>query len=126
VAGHAGLFGLARGVARFGESVLDGLRGRSSFLAPERLREVLPAEQAQGWGFVRRSAQTDGSWWGKRVSEGSFGQVGFTGASLLIDPRVDAVLVLLSNRVCPSRANTKIDGFRPAFHDGVLAALGAR
>ena len=37
----------------------------------------------------------------------------------------DLVVVLLTNRVCPSRANEKIKGFRPAFHDGVIAVLDA-
>jgi serine-type D-Ala-D-Ala carboxypeptidase len=35
----------------------------------------------------------------------------------------DAVVVLLTNRVHPGRANEKIKGFRPAFHDGLLAAF---
>jgi len=36
----------------------------------------------------------------------------------------DLVIVLLTNRVHPSRANERIKGFRPGFHDGVIAALG--
>ena len=59
---------------------------------------------------------------GKRTSAGTFGHLGFTGTSLLCDPDRELVVVLLSNRVHPSRANEKIRAFRPAFHDGVVAA----
>ncbi|MCZ7686534.1 MAG: beta-lactamase family protein [Sandaracinaceae bacterium] len=58
------------------------------------------------------------------MSARAFGQLGVTGTSVFCDPERDVVLALLTNRICPSRANEKIDGFRPAFHDGVLAALG--
>jgi hypothetical protein len=34
-------------------------------------------------------------------------------------------VVLLSNRVHPSRANDAIKQVRPAFHDAVVAALDA-
>ena len=36
------------------------------------------------------------------------------------DPGRDLVVVLLSNRVHPTRTNTKIRTFRPAFYDGVV------
>jgi CubicO group peptidase (beta-lactamase class C family) len=62
---------------------------------------------------------------GKRLSQESFGHLGFTGTSIWCDPKRDVVVVLLTNRVCPSRANEKIKGFRPAFHDGVIAVLDA-
>ena len=60
---------------------------------------------------------------GRRIGPRGFGVVGLTGTSLFCDPDRDVVVALLSNRICPSRANEKIDFFRPAFHDGVLAAI---
>ena len=72
-----------------------------------------------GWEMKATS-----SVWGRRAVPESFGQIGFTGTSLLCEPKKDVVVALLTNRICPGRANGKIDGFRPAFHDGVLAVVG--
>ena len=60
---------------------------------------------------------------GRRMSASTFGHLGSTGTPIWCDPVADVVIVLLSNRVCPSRANEKIKGFRPAFHDAIMAAI---
>jgi serine-type D-Ala-D-Ala carboxypeptidase len=124
VSGHAGLFGTAQGVATFGREMLDVLHGRSDFLPGDLLQRALadPGDGAShrlGWD----TKSTDGSSAGRRMSLKSFGHLGFTGTSIWCDPVRDFVVVLLTNRVCPSRANNKIKGFRPAFHDGVIAAF---
>jgi CubicO group peptidase (beta-lactamase class C family) len=54
---------------------------------------------------------------GSRFSERSFGHLGYTGTSLWIDPLCGLEVVLLSNRVHPSRRNEKIKVFRPSIHD---------
>lgn len=122
VAGHAGLFGTAQAVAVFGRAVLDALGGRGELLPSDVLAQAL-ADPGDGlpWrlGWETKSAAA-----GRRASARTFGQLGITGTSLYCDPQRDVVVVLLTNRICPSRANEKIAGFRPAFHDGVLAALG--
>ncbi len=123
VSGHAGLFGIARAVTRFGVELLDVAADRSEFL-PASALEMALAERPGGdryrMGFDTKVG-TDSAM-GKRTSEGTFGHLGFTGTSLLCDPKRELVVVLLSNRVHPSRANEKIRAFRPAFHDGVVAA----
>ena len=60
---------------------------------------------------------------GTRMSPEAIGHTGFTGTSLWIDPRAGAYVVLLSNRVHPTRANDAILAVRPAFHDAVMLAL---
>lgn len=123
VAGHAGLFGTAQAVALFGRAVLDALAGRRrSFLPAKAIRRAFLADDPIGLGWERKHGEAPAC--GRRMALESFGQLGFTGTSMWCDPTRDVVVVLLTNRVCPSRANEKIDGFRPAFHDGVLAALG--
>ena len=123
VSGHAGLFGTAEAVARFGAEMLNVHQGKSSFLPKSALATSL-ADPGDGvsWrmGWDTRSAT--GSSGGQRLSAHAFGHLGFTGTSLWCDPERDVAIVLLSNRVHPSRANERIRGFRPAFHDGVLAA----
>lgn len=122
VSGHAGLFGDAPGVAVFGRAVLDSLLGRSEFLPKDAVTAAL-AERPGGThrlGWDIKSGEPSAA--GRRMSAGTFGHLGFTGTSIWCDPVRDLVVVLLTNRVHPSRANEKIKGFRPAFHDGVVAA----
>lgn len=119
VAGHAGLFGTATAVARFGRAMIDGeLVARAALV--EALRNPGDGGHVRfGWDLKHGSPPPCG----RRMSASTFGRLGFTGTSLFIDPEHDVVIALLTNRVCPSRANEKIDGFRPAFHDGLMAAI---
>jgi CubicO group peptidase (beta-lactamase class C family) len=123
VGGHAGLFGTARGVATLGRAMLDARSGRPS-VVPKALVEAALAPQPGGTYRLGWDTKTAGeSLAGKRLSTESFGHWGFTGTSIWCDPQRDLVVVLLTNRVHPSRANQKIRGFRPAFHDAIVAAI---
>lgn len=128
VSGHAGVFGLARGVALYGRGLLDALAGRSSFLRRETLTGAIADSPggAYGLGFMRRppSEGSPGGAAGKRLGPRTFGHLGFTGTSFFCDPDRDLSIALLTNRIHPSRANERIRGFRPAFHDGIAAAFG--
>lgn len=123
VSGHAGLFGTAESVARFGAEMLEVHHGKSNFL-PKKALEASLVDPGDGatWRMGWDTRSKTGSSGGQRLSMNAFGHLGFTGTSLWCDPERDVAIVLLSNRVHPSRANEKIRGFRPAFHDGVLAA----
>jgi CubicO group peptidase (beta-lactamase class C family) len=59
---------------------------------------------------------------GTLMSPRAFGHTGFTGTSLWIDPDQEIYVVLLTNRVHPTRANTTIQQVRRAFHDAVMRA----
>ena len=61
---------------------------------------------------------------GQYFSPKSFGHIGFTGTSLWIDPERDLFVILLTNRVNPTRENEKIRQVRPALHDAVFQSLG--
>lgn len=105
VAGHAGLFATARGVVALGCSLLDA-RSKSG-AAPG-----LPA------GF---SHALSGGQRGRRLGD-AFGELSLVGSSICCDETRGMVVVLMNNRIHPSRANEKILGFRPAFHDAIAAA----
>ncbi len=125
VSGHAGMFGTARGVATFARAYLDASLGRSPFL-PKILVERALAPRPGGSHRLGWDVKTGPeSAAGRRASSRTFGHLGFTGTSVWCDPERDLVIVLLTNRVCPSRANEKIKGFRPAFYDGVFALFDA-
>jgi CubicO group peptidase (beta-lactamase class C family) len=127
VAGHAGLFGTATEVARFGQRVLEELDGAGR-LAPAELWERALAPfpgSSRGLGFDTPSggSSSAGQLLG-RASPGGFGHLGYTGTSLWVDRPRKVSIALLTNRTALGRDNTRIQEFRPAFHDAVLQALG--
>jgi CubicO group peptidase (beta-lactamase class C family) len=125
VAGHAGLFGTAEGVARFGAGVLDALAGRLPGWLTQAEADVLTRPRAQGTlraGFDGRAAE--GSAAGAAFGPRAFGHLGFTGTSLWCDPDADVVAVILTNRVNPTRDNIAIRRARPLLNDA-LFALGS-
>ena len=106
-AGHAGLFGTADDLARFGAMLLAGGRSASgaAVLSPLTIsRMTRPSTPAGlrdvrglGWDIDSRYSSNRGDLFSPR----SFGHTGFTGASIWIDPETDTVVVFLSNRVHP-------------------------
>ena len=125
LSGHAGLFGTALGVAQFGAALLDAWHGRAEFwldrasLAPLLLRRPGGTLRA---GFDGKSAAQSSA--GTLAGPNTFGHLGFTGTSLWCDPDADRVLVLLTNRVCPTRNNPRIRLARPAVNDALFAFCG--
>jgi CubicO group peptidase (beta-lactamase class C family) len=57
------------------------------------------------------------------MSRRAFGHTGFTGTSLWIDPARGVFVILLSNRIHPTRDNDAIRWVRPAMADAVLSDL---
>ena len=126
LAGHAGLFGTSEGVLAFGTAMLDALVGRSAWLAPARAHELVAPRPGGSlrMGFDGR-AET-GSSVGPRFGARAFGHLGFTGTSLWCDPEADIVVVLLTNRVSPSRDNILIRSVRPSVHDALFGLAADR
>jgi len=124
--GHAGLFSTAEEVGRFGQVMLDGgAAPHGAVLAQTTVAEAtrdhtggLEDARGLGWRCRRGSA-----FMGVRVSPAAFGHTGFTGTSLLVDPRGALVVVLLTNRVHPRATTTAIESFRAQFHDAVIEAM---
>jgi CubicO group peptidase (beta-lactamase class C family) len=122
VAGHAGLFGTVAGVLHLCGAILDGWQGKdigcawAAFL-PQGLRRQY-ADQTWCLGFDTPSAGASSS--GRYFSATSVGHLGFTGTSFWLDPVKELIVVLLTNRVHPSRDNVQIRQFRPQFHEAVV------
>jgi uncharacterized protein YbbC (DUF1343 family) len=129
VAPHAGLFGTAPELARFAQMLLwkgvyDGKRIVSREAVETFTRRAgIPAGSSRALGWDTPSPH--GSSAGTLFSPDSFGHTGFTGTSLWIDPQRDLFVILLSNRVHPTRDNRKISAVRPALADAVVRALAA-
>lgn len=119
-AGHAGLFGTAMDVARFGAALLDALSGDSALVDTNSLRFLLRRRAGGSLlaGFDGKSEV--GSSAGERFSKDAFGHLGFTGTSYWCDPTSGTVVALLTNRVCPSREHTLIRAARPKIHTAMF------
>jgi CubicO group peptidase (beta-lactamase class C family) len=57
------------------------------------------------------------------MSTRSFGHTGFTGTSIWIDPEHDIVIVLLTNRVNPTRNTPRFGNVRGVVADAVMRSL---
>jgi CubicO group peptidase (beta-lactamase class C family) len=126
VAGHAGLFGTAAAVGAGARHVLQVLAGRTGAFSQATLRtfierraDIPGSSRALGWDTMLTTSSC-----GTCLSPRSFGHTGFTGTSLWIDPERGIYVVLLTNRVHPTRANEAIRQLRPAVHDAVIGELG--
>jgi CubicO group peptidase (beta-lactamase class C family) len=76
------------------------------------------SSRALGWDTMLPTSSC-----GTRLSPTAIGQVGFTGTSLWIDHERDLYVVLLTNRVHPTRANEQFAAIRPLVHDAVVDDL---
>jgi CubicO group peptidase (beta-lactamase class C family) len=126
IAGHAGMFGTARGVASFGAACVGGWHGRRGALEEESSR-FATAPRPGGTHRLGWDGRSEaGSAAGTRMDLDAFGHLGFTGTSIWCDPRRQLVIALLTNRVAVSDDNTAIRELRPAFHDAVVDAFDGR
>ncbi len=121
IVGHAGLFGTAESVGCLTQEWLRGVHGQSTLLSPELIRECVGRQDATGgssWALGWDTPSVPSSA-GQYFSDKSFGHLGYTGTSIWIDPVRNLEVILLSNRVHPTRENIKIKQFRPYLHDVV-------
>ncbi len=125
VAGHAGLFSTADDLSRLAQALLAGGRTRRGRLVSARtlaeftrVQDTLVSRRALGW-----ETPTGTNSAGRRLSPRAFGHTGFTGTSLWIDPARDLYVLLLTNRVNPTRQNVRIGAVRSALADAVVGAL---
>ncbi len=120
--GHAGMFGTVEAVLAFGVAALDAIMRGTGPLACEGALDWLVRPRQGGTlraGFDGKS-EGGGSTAGERAGPRTFGHLGFTGTSLWIDPDADTLVVLLTNRVHPTRENAAIRAARPRAHDALF------
>jgi beta-glucosidase-like glycosyl hydrolase/CubicO group peptidase (beta-lactamase class C family) len=126
VSGHAGLFSTAPDLASFCQMLLNGgVYAHHRILRRATIAQfTTPQQLSSGTRTLGWAVPTEGGSSGHYFSSHSFGHTGFTGTSIWIDPDRQLFVVLLTNRVHPTRENQKIAQVRPAFHDAVMQALG--
>ena len=128
VSGNAGLFSDALDLSRFAAMLLNGGAWdtlqliRAETVAEFTTRQNLPpgSTRALGWDTPSDSGYSSA---GAKLSRRSFGHTGYTGTSLWMDPDRDLFIILLTNRVHPTRENTAILRVRAHVADLVADAL---
>lgn len=123
VSAHAGIFSDAHDLTRFAQMYLNhGTIDGQQILPAPMITEFTTAKQvadrALGWQKPDGANSA-----GHLMSPEAFGHTGFTGTSIWMDPTNDVFIILLSNRVNPTRANTKIGRVRVQLADAVLGVL---
>jgi CubicO group peptidase (beta-lactamase class C family) len=125
ISAHAGLFSTGHDVARLTRmylngGTLDGVR----IVSAETIRRFTTVQdsalsnRALGWETPNGSNSA-----GHVLKRPAFGHTGFTGTSIWIDPTRDLFVILLTNRVNPTRQNLRIGGVRTALADVVARVI---
>jgi CubicO group peptidase (beta-lactamase class C family) len=124
VSGHAGLFSSARDLTIFCQMLLNGgeYNGvrivKPATLARWTAPQSRTSSRALGW-----DTPSKGSSAGNYFSARSFGHTGFTGTSIWIDPEKNLFVILLTNRVNPTRNNNRQVPLRKAVADAAQMAI---
>jgi CubicO group peptidase (beta-lactamase class C family) len=128
VSGQAGLFGAAEGVFRwlsFLWRIHEGLETAppwsSSVVQEFWIKQEVGSECSWTLGFDTPSGPQSSA--GAHFSPRTIGHLGFTGTSFWMDLERDVIVILLTNRVHPTRTNEKIKKFRPLLHNTVMESL---
>ncbi len=121
VGGHAGLFGTIQDVAALAQVWLDSFLHSGGLFEPSLVKQFWQKSEVPGstraLGFDTPSPHASQA--GGRFGPRTVGHLGFTGTSLWIDPDRELIVVLLTNRVHPTRKNEAIRQFRPVLHERV-------
>jgi CubicO group peptidase (beta-lactamase class C family) len=126
IAGHAGLFATVREIHTLVACLSRCLRGVDHFLPKSIVEKFLTKDDSMansrftlGWDTPSPGQSASGTMFSPRT----VGHLGFTGTSLWWDLAENCYIILLTNRVHPTRKNEKIRAFRPHIHDLIMKAL---
>lgn len=125
VAGHAGLFSTAEDISKLMTVLMNkGKFGKNEFIKQSTVdlftkRFSKESTRALGWDTKSDS----GSSAGKYFSKYSYGHTGYTGTSIWADPKRNLFVVILTNRVHPTRENAMILKVRPQLHNAVIKCI---
>ncbi len=128
VCGHAGVFSTARDVATFARALCRAAAGdENGHFAPEIVRRFFgqsggPASTWRlGWDTPAPEPGTSSA--GDRFPRTGVGHLGFTGTSLWLHPDSGRYVVILANRVHPTRERLGIRPLRRALMDAAWEVL---
>jgi CubicO group peptidase (beta-lactamase class C family) len=122
IEGHAGLFGTAGDVLDLLSELMAVYQGSVStgVFDVDLTRYFLSLNEQNGRALGFDAPSSKGSSCGRYFSKRTVGHLGFTGTSFWMDLDRAIIVILLTNRIHPSRDNDRIKDFRPKLHDAVM------
>ena len=131
ICANAGVFSDLNDMIRFtqmlalGGRLPDGGRYLSPAVMQAAIRNRTPNARGEFRGLGFNLAGSPSNFLGDLMSPHTFGHTGFTGTSIAVDPETGLWVVLMTNRVCPTRANTKLVRMRSLIHNAAAAEASA-
>lgn len=127
ISGHAGLFSTVDDLGRYAQMLLSNgyLNGKKYFSQftiehfTKRQNITDGSTRALGWDTPSERRSTYGSYF----SDQAYGHTGYTGTSMIIDPKYDIIVILLSNRVYDTRERRNLYKYRPQIHNAIMEEL---
>ena len=142
IAGHAGLFSTAVDLSVFARMMLNdgvspacapaGVEGEPCPVRRTEDQRLLDAAILDAFTTRYDETSTRALGWdtpgprssgGDYISNEAFGHTGYTGTSIWMDPALDLWVILLTNRVHPTRENQKHVPLRRAVADAAIQAI---
>jgi CubicO group peptidase (beta-lactamase class C family) len=133
VSSNAGLFASANDLAKLFQMYMNkGTYGGERYIAEKAVEEFTRCQYCEegnrrGLGFDKPLIEYNekASSVAKDASPASFGHSGYTGTFVWADPEHNLLYIFFSNRVYPTRANTKLYqlGIRPRIHQALYDAM---
>lgn len=113
VSGHAGLFGSANDLAKLVQLYLwQGRYGGQQLIKAETIAEYTRCQfcpdNRRALGFDKPDPKNPALNAARSASPRSYGHTGFTGTYFWVEPDLDLFVILLTNRVNPTRNNGKL------------------
>ncbi|MGI4763389.1 MAG: serine hydrolase domain-containing protein [Janthinobacterium lividum] len=113
VSGHAGLFGTANDLAKLVQLYLwQGRYGGQQLIKAETIAEYTACQfcpdNRRALGFDKPDPKNPALNAARGASPRSYGHTGFTGTYFWVEPDLDLFVILLTNRVNPTRNNGKL------------------
>ncbi|MFI3258448.1 MAG: serine hydrolase [Spirochaetales bacterium] len=129
ISGNAGVFSTLDDVSAFAQMLALGGKtcDGTVFLSPATMQAALrnrtPGEQQEFRGLGFNLAGSPANFLGDLLSPQAFGHTGFVGTSIAVDPVTGLFVVLLTNRVCPTRNNVNLIRMRSLIHNAIAAEI---
>ncbi len=129
ISGNAGVFSNISDMANFaqmlalGGKTRDGFKYLSKAMFDAAILNRTPGENREFRGLGFNLAHSPSNFMGDLLSANAFGHTGFVGTSLAIDPKSGLFVVLLTNRVCPTRENTRLIRLRSLIHNSIASEV---
>lgn len=126
VSAHAGLFSSAHDLSHLAQAYLNGgvAPGGGRLASAATIRQFTQvadstfSSRALGWDTPSENSSA-----GHFIRRPAFGHTGFTGTSIWIAPQHDLFILLLTNRVNPTREHSRIGPVRIAVADAAMRLL---